>query len=104
MSGITALGTTYNRPNYTGNLHQLTPSATPLFSAIGGLQNGGQTTSKEFEWETYGLRARGQNTAKEGADAPDEVGRVRSNVTNIVEIHQSTVGVSYSKLGAFGQK
>lgn len=104
MSGITGLGTTYNLPNYTGILHQLTPAATPLFSAIGGLGAGGQTTSVEFEWETFGLRAPGQNVAVEGADAPDETGRVRANVTNITQIHQSTVGVSYSKLAAYGQK
>lgn len=41
MAGITALGTTYNLPNYTGVLHALTPADTPFFSAIGGLAGGG---------------------------------------------------------------
>lgn len=104
MSGITGLGTTYNLPNYTGILHELSPSATPLFSAIGGLGAGGQTTSTEFEWQTYDLREAGQNTAVEGATAPTAVGRVRENVTNVTQIQQSKVSIAYSKLGAFGQK
>ena len=35
MAGISALGTNYNLPNYTGILHALTPFETPFFSAIG---------------------------------------------------------------------
>ncbi|WP_236243135.1 DUF5309 family protein [Streptomyces sp. CC228A] len=100
MAGITTLGTTYNLPNYTGILYQLTPSDTPFFSAIGGLTGGGQTDAIEFEWQSYDLRAAGQNTRLEGADAPTEEERVRANVSNIVQIHQETVGVSYTKLAA----
>ena len=104
MAGITALGTTYNLPNYTGMLHLLTPAETPFFSAIGGLTGGRQTTSVEFEWQTADLRAPVQPAILEGADAPTMVGRVRANVTNVCQIHQSTVGVSYTKLAAYGQK
>lgn len=104
MAGITGLGTTYNLPNYTGVLHQLSPSATPLFSAIGGLGAGGQTTSTEFEWQTFDLRNPGQNTQVEGAPAPTAVARTRANVTNVTQIHQSKVSIAYSKLAAFGQK
>lgn len=104
MSGITGLGTTYNLPNYTGILHQLSPSATPLFSAIGGLNGGGQTTSPEFEWQTFDLRSPSQNTQVEGATAPTAAERVRANVANVTQIHQSKVSIAYSKLGAFGQK
>lgn len=104
MAGITALGTTYNLPNYTGILHQLTPSDTAFFSAIGGLSGGGQTTSAQFEWETFDLGTPGQNVALEGADAPTLEGRVRANVTNVAQIQQRAVGVSYSKLALVGQK
>lgn len=104
MAGISALGTNYNLPNYTGILHALTPTETPFFSAIGGLTGGRQTTSTEFEWQTYDLRTATQPSALEGADAPTLTGRVRANVTNVVQIHQSAVGVAYSKLAAFGQK
>jgi hypothetical protein len=104
MSGITGLGTTYNLPNYTGILFQLTPAETKFFSAIGGLSNGGQTTSTQFEWETFDLRNAGQNVALEGATAPTAQARARGNVTNVCQIHQEKVSVSYSKLAAFGQK
>jgi hypothetical protein len=104
MSGITALGTTYNLPNYTGVLLGLTPTETPFLSAIGGLAGGGQATSTEFEWQTFDLADAGQNVALEGADAPSLEGRVRANVTNVAQIHQRAVGVSYTKLAAVGLK
>lgn len=104
MAGITALGTNYNLPNYTGILHALTPADTPFFSAIGGLTGGGQVTSTEMEWQTYDLRDPSQPAIVEGADAPTLTGRVRGNVTNVVQIHQSAVGVAYSKAAAFGLK
>lgn len=104
MAGISGLGTTYNLPNYTGELIGLTPSETPLLSAIGGLTGGRQTTSTEFEWEFYDLRTASQNVRVEGATAPTAEGRVRSNVTNVTQIHQEKVSVSYTKLGAGGMK
>lgn len=104
MAGITALGTTYNLPNYTGILYALTPADTAFFSAIGGLNGGGQTTSAQFEWETYDLGTPGQNVVLEGADAPTLEGRVRAAVTNVCQIQHRAVGVSYSKQALFGQK
>ena len=104
MSGITGLGTTYGLPNYTGLLFGLTPAETPLFSAIGGLTGGGQSTSTEFEWETFDLRNAQQNVALEGATAPTAQQRVRGNVTNVCQIQQEKVSVSYSKIAAVGQK
>lgn len=104
MAGITAMGTTYSLPNYTGFLFALTPYDTPLLSAIGGLSGGGQVVSTEFEWEFYDLRTAGQNVALEGQAAPTAQERVRSNVTNVTQIHQEKVSVSYSKMAAVGQK
>lgn len=100
MAGISALGTTYNLPNYTGLLFGLTPADTPFFSAIGGLSGGGQTTDVEFEWGTYDLRAAGQNVALEGQTAPTPQERVRSTANNILQIHQEAVAVSYTKQAA----
>ncbi|UUU21714.1 DUF5309 domain-containing protein [Streptomyces sp. DSM 40750] len=103
MAGITGMGTTFNLPNYTGELFALTPADTPLLSAIGGLTGGGMTTSTEFEWESYDLRDPGQRTKVEGADAPTAEERVRGNVKNVVQIHQEQVSVSYTKQAAVGQ-
>ena len=104
MAGITGLGTNYNLPNYTGILFGLTPADTPLFSAIGGLSGGKQSTSTEFEWQTYDLRDPSQPSITEGATAPSAQARVRANVANVVQIHQEKVSIAYSKIAAFGQK
>ncbi|MFI6279650.1 DUF5309 family protein [Streptomyces sp. NPDC050988] len=103
MAGITGMGTTFNLPNYTGELFALTPADTPVLSAIGGLTGGGMTTSVEFEWETYDLRDPAQRTKVEGADAPTAEERARANVTNVCQIHQEQVSVSYTKQAAIGQ-
>lgn len=102
MAAITGLGTTYNLPNYTGILYSLTPQDTPFFSAIGGLSGGGQTTSTEFEWSSFDMRDASQRVRLEGQDAPTPEERVRGTANNITQIHQETVGVSYTKLAAYG--
>lgn len=105
MAGITGIGTTFNLPNYHGELFALTPAETPLLSAIGGLTGGGQTTATEFEWQTYDLRDPNQanRVRLEGAPAPTSEERVRSNVRNVCQIHQEKVSVSYTKQAAVGQ-
>lgn len=104
MAGaVTGLGTTFNLPNYTGELFGITPEDTPLLSSIGGLTGGGQTDSVEFEWQSYDLRDPAQRTKVEGADAPTSEERVRGNITNVVQIHHESVSVSYTKQAANGQ-
>ncbi|MEV0445852.1 DUF5309 family protein [Streptomyces spectabilis] len=102
MAGITGMGTTFDLPNYAGELFALTPADTPFLSAIGGLTGGGMTTSQEFEWQTYDLRDPAQRTRLEGAAAPTAEERVRANVRNVVQIHQEKVSVSYTKQAATG--
>jgi hypothetical protein len=102
MPGITGIGTTFNLPNYHGQLFSLTPADTPLLSAIGGLTGGGQTDSTTFEWQTYDLRDPDQRTRTEGATAPTAEQRTRQNVTNVLQIHQERVNVSYTKQAAIG--
>lgn len=103
-AGITGMGTTYNLPNFAGDIISLTPEDTPLLSSIGGLNGGKQTTSVEFEWQTYDLRDPNATRQRlEGADAPGAEERVRQNWSNITEIHQEKVDISYTKQAAFGQ-
>ena len=104
MGAVSGLGTTYNLPNYTGTLHLLTPTDTPFFSAIGGLNGGKQTTSTAFEWQTEDIAAASQPSIVEGATAPTAAERSRSNVSNVVQIHQEQVSIAYSKLAAIGLK
>ncbi|MER7833484.1 DUF5309 family protein [Streptomyces sp. NPDC095602] len=104
MPGITGMGTTFNLPNYVGELFAETPTDTPFLSAIGGLTGGEAVTSTLFQWQGYDLRAAEDNRQRtEGAPAPAAEERVRFNVYNVVEIHQESIEISYTKLAATGQ-
>lgn len=103
MSGITGRGTTFNLPNFHGELLSLTPEDTPFLSAIGGLSGGQESSATEFEWQAYNLRAADDTRQRlEGADAPNAEARVRQNISNVVEIHQEAIDVSYTKTAAIG--
>lgn len=98
-------GTTYNLPNYTGELFSVAPSDTPFLSAIGGLSGGESSNTVDIEWQTDDLESTSVNNAKlEGAAAPAGSEVSRSNVTNVCEIHQEAIEVSYTKQAATGLK
>lgn len=104
MAAVSGQGTTYNLPNYHGELFTVTPTETPFLSAIGGLNSAKIGHATEIEWQTVDRRAStANNVALEGAAAPSGAERARSNVTNMLEIHQSAIEVSYTKTGATGQ-
>lgn len=99
MPGIVGMGTTFNLPNFVGDLFSISPEDTPFLSAIGGLTGGREVADKTFEWEFYDLRDADPNRQRvEGADAPIAAERVRGNASNVVEIHQEAVELSYTKL------
>jgi hypothetical protein len=103
VAAVSGQGTTYNLPNYHGELFTVTPTETPLLAAIGGLAGAGITKSTEFEWQTIDRRASVTNNAVvEGAAAPAGAERSRANITNVVEVHHSAIEVSYTKLAASG--
>lgn len=103
MPGITGQGTTFNLPNFVGELFGITPSDTPFMSAIGGLTGGERADSKDFEWQGFDLRAPGQNVALEGAAAPTPQERKRFSFSNVSQIHHEAIEVSYTKQAAVGQ-
>jgi hypothetical protein len=104
MGAVSGTGTTYNLPNYHGELFTVTPTETPFLSAIGGINGAKVTHALDFEWQTVDRRASSVgNAALEGATAPTAAERSRSNVNNTTEIHHSAIEVSYTKLGASGQ-
>lgn len=104
MAGITGQGTTFNLPNFVGELFAVTPTDTPFLSAIGGLTGGESADGTLFQWQGYDLRAADKLRQRvEGADAPTAEARVRFNESNVVEVHQEAVEISYSKLAATGQ-
>ncbi|WP_310962144.1 SU10 major capsid protein [Nocardioides terrisoli] len=103
MAAVSGQGTTYNLPNYHGELFTVTPTETPFLSAIGGLNSAKPSASTTFEWQTIDRRSSSANNAAlEGAAAPTAAERSRANLTNVVEIHQSAIEVSYTKIAARG--
>lgn len=105
MAAVSGQGTTFNLPNYHGELYAVTPTETPFLSAIGGLMGGVAKTTRaiDFEWQSIDRRSSSANNAAlEGAAAPTAAERSRSQIKNCVEIHHSAIEVSYSKLGAVG--
>jgi len=103
VSSVSGQGTTYNLPNYHGELFTVSPTETPFLSLIGGLGGAKFSKSTTIEWQTIDRRSSSaNNSVKEGQAAPSGSERARSNVTNVLEIHQSAIEVSYTKLGATG--
>jgi hypothetical protein len=104
MPGITGQGTTFNLPNFVGELFEITPMETPFLSAIGGLTGGRRADASIFTWQTVDMRdADATRQRLEGAAAPTAEARVRANVSNVLEIHQEAIDISYSKLSYSGQ-
>lgn len=94
------LGTTYNLPNFVGELFGLTPTETPILSMSGGLTGGRPTDGNTlFSWQNYDLADAEQPAIVEGADPVDQ-GRIRDEVWNTVQIFQKSVMLSYTKQAA----
>lgn len=104
MPGITGQGDTFDLPNYVGELFAETPTDTPFLSAIGGLSGGMSVNATLFQWQGYDLRAAADDRQRlEGANAPTAEARTRFNVNNVLEIHQESLEISYTKQAATGQ-
>ncbi|MGV8846379.1 SU10 major capsid protein [Tessaracoccus sp.] len=109
MAGVSGQGTTFNLPNYHGQLYAISPVDTPFLSVIGALSlanggaNGRDTNAIDFEWQGMDRRtSTSGNAALEGANAPTGAARSRTQYKNTVEIHQSAVEISYTKQAASG--
>lgn len=100
MPGITGMPTNYNLPNYVGELFQTSPEDSPLLSAIGGLTGGESVGAPQFSWQEIDLRDAEEDRQRlEGADAPDGTARKRTQASNVLEIHQEAVQLSYTRQG-----
>lgn len=100
-AAVLGQGTTYNLPNYVGELFALTPQDTPFTSAIGGLTGGRKTKSTKFGWQYYDERDGSASRQRlEGHDAPQAENRKRQFAENVVEIHHEAIEVSYTKQAA----
>lgn len=99
MPNVVGMATTFNTPNFVGELYTIGKVDTPFLSAIGGLTGGKVVYSKGFEWQDVDLRAASSHRQRlEGAPAPTAQERARYNERNVVEIHHETVSVSWTRL------
>jgi hypothetical protein len=99
----TAPATTFELPNFVGELFSLIPAQTPFLSMAGGLTGGKSVNTKEFVWQVEDNEAAAANAvALEGAN-PTPKAIIRQEVKNVVEIHQESVQISYTKQAATGQ-
>lgn len=106
MPQVTGIGTTYNLPNYAGDLFTADPTQTPFLSMIGGLTGGKQTDNYEFATGVvYDLPDASQPGISESASvtAPESQLIARSQETNVVQIHQETIDLTYAKQSNSGR-
>jgi len=110
-------GTIWSLPNFAGELFTADAINTPFLSMIGGLTGGGMTT-ENFEFPTasqYAFPAAQQPAITENASlvAPVVVlpqvppvqnqNVVRNQVTNVVQIFQEAILLSYVKMSNMGR-
>lgn len=94
--------TTYELPNYIGELFQKGRRPNATLQMIGGINSFRSVASTEFDiGQEYEVPAHDADRSKlEGADAPDHAGVTRAQVTNVTQIYQESVVVSYTKQAA----
>jgi len=102
MANVNAAGTSWNCPNYTGELYLIGANQTPFLNMIGGLQGAGIRTVSSFEFplaQPYALEAASQPAITETASltAPTPWTYVRGQDTNTCQIFQRAVSISYAK-------
>ena len=102
----TGQGTTFNLPNYIGELFTASRLQTPLTSMCGGLNGLKQTTNFEFPIDqTYAHETPAQPAITEAASltAPTPISYVRSQDSNVTQIFQEQVSITYEKLSNSGR-
>jgi len=107
MAQVTGQGTSYNLPNYWGELFTADTLKTPILTMIGGLSGGGfQTNSDEFPTAVmYDFPAAAQPalTEQQSLTAPTATAAVRAQVKNVTQLFMQAVQVSYKKLAEAGK-
>lgn len=106
-TNVTGTGTTWNLPNYSGELFTASQINTPFLTMIGGLTNGGASTSN-FEFPTYSdydLPAASQPAISENASltAPQAEEVTRGQASNVTQIFQEAISISYHKQSNSGR-
>lgn len=106
MTQVSKMGTVWNLPNYAGELFCADTMQTPLLSMIGGLSGGRMTTNFEFPTAAlfdYPEAVQPAISEEAAAVAPDAQMAVREQQTNVVQIHQEVINLTYAKQSNCGR-
>lgn len=108
MANTNAAATSWNCPNYTGELFLIGANQTPFLNMIGGLQGGATRVCADFQFplaQPWALEAAAQPAVTETASmtAPTAWTYVRDQDVNTVQIFHRAVTVSYAKQSVVGQ-
>ena len=100
MTQVSTMGTVWNLPNYAGELFSADSMQTPLLAMIGGLSGGRMTSNFEFPTAVlfdYPEAAQPEISETAAATAPEAVMAARSQESNVVQIHQEVINLTYAK-------
>jgi len=106
MSQVTGLGTIWNLPNYAGELFTADATQTPLLSMAGGLTGGRMTENFEFPTAVlfdYPTPEQPEISEQASATAPAATHIAREQETNVVQIHQEVIDLTYVKQSNSGR-
>ncbi len=106
MANVTGTGTTFNLPNFSGDLFTASPTQTPFLSMIGGVSGGKKTDNAEFSTgQLYEFPEASQPEISEDASetAPTATALARQQLTNITQIFHETISLTYTKMANRGK-
>lgn len=95
--------TSYDLPNYFGELYSLMPEVTPFLTMIGGVNGGREISSRDFTWEIQDGEAASATAQKLENVSPTGDLVTRQAVSNVVEIHAEAVEFGYTAQAVTGQ-
>ena len=101
---VSGTGTSFNLPNYTGEIFQFKQQDTPFLNMIGGLNGGNIPVVESTTFalnQNWQLNDAAQPAISETASltAPTATHYDRRQETNVVQIFQRSIDISYTKLG-----
>ncbi|MCL2486905.1 MAG: DUF5309 domain-containing protein [Oscillospiraceae bacterium] len=104
MANYNATGTTWNLPNYAGQLYSATPADTPFLNLIAGKA----VKSDNYQFPTgveYAIAPAAQPSISEedSASAPQAISYGRSQEYNVTQIFHEKISVNYTKLASGGR-
>lgn len=106
MAQVTGLATTWNLPNYAGELFTADAAHTPLLSMTGGLSGGKMTSNFEFPTAVlfdYPEPEQPEISEEESAVAPVASAPLREQESNVVQIHQERISLTYARASNSGR-